>query len=228
MNGRPSDRREIFVRQTHEGKMSLAACVQHLPETRSTDLPELAFDKHGRYVTLNEDMSQQAPTSSKRNTLTSFRRISLGVRERERQTRRSGLFKVTLRESSTVNQTGEICRLGKRAARDREFSSIGSIRTDLSLIALAESSIEERCKHMAATLPLSSADITKQYHLALRNRIEIPPMLMRRVMVDAVGILRIMFDDANRDATRNADRLKRISFRIDEIERLNQLFDRHC
>jgi hypothetical protein len=111
---------------------------------------------------------------------------------------------------------------------DSGYSSIGSIRTDLSLIAFAESSIEERCERMTDALPLSSSDISKQYHLALRNRIEIPPMLMRRVMVDAVGILRIMFDDANQDASRDAGRLKRISSRLNEIQRLNQLFDRHC
>jgi hypothetical protein len=63
-----------------------------------------------------------------------------------------------------------------------------------------------------------------QYELALKNRIEIPPILMRRIIIDAIGIFRIMINDFNQDM----DKFQRISKHLEELEIYNQLFDHHC
>ena len=93
---------------------------------------------------------------------------------------------------------------------------------------MSELSIEERYKSIANEFNLSSSDIEKQYELALKNRIEIPPILMRRIIIDAIGILHIMLTELNQDIEKNHEKSKRISKRLKELEIYNKLFDLHC
>jgi len=66
--------------------------------------------------------------------------------------------------------------------------------------------------------------IEKQYELALKTRIEIPPMLMRRIIIDAIGILRLIKEEFNSEH----EKFQRISKRLNQLETYNQLFDYHC
>lgn len=62
----------------------------------------------------------------------------------------------------------------------------------------------------------------------MKNRIEIPPLLLRGVIIDAVGILRIMRDELNQDPESNTEKLQRISKRLQYLEAYNALVDLHC
>jgi len=93
---------------------------------------------------------------------------------------------------------------------------------------MSQLSIEERYKSIANEFNLSSSDIEKQYELALKNRIEIPPIFMRRIIIDAIEILRIMMNELNQDIEKHHEKSKRISKRLKELEIYNKLFDRHC
>ena len=98
----------------------------------------------------------------------------------------------------------------------------------LPLVSLLPSS-EQQYDRIAHAFHLTPEDIGKHYELALKNRLEIPPILMRRLIIDAIGILRIMIDEMQlRDTEQNDVRLRRISQRLDELEICNQLFSRHC
>jgi hypothetical protein len=66
--------------------------------------------------------------------------------------------------------------------------------------------------------------IEKQYELALKTRIEIPPMLMRRIIIDAIGILRLIKEEFNSEH----EKFQRISKHLNQLETYNQLFDYHC
>jgi hypothetical protein len=86
---------------------------------------------------------------------------------------------------------------------------------------ISKLSMEERYNYIANEFNLSSFDIKNQYELALKNRIEIPPILMRRIIIDAIRILRIMLDE-------NPEKILPISQRLNELEIYNQFFDHHC
>jgi hypothetical protein len=66
--------------------------------------------------------------------------------------------------------------------------------------------------------------IEKQYELALKTRIEIPPLLMRRIIIDAIGILHLIKQEFNQEH----EKFPRIIRRINQLEMYNQLFDHHC
>jgi hypothetical protein len=88
--------------------------------------------------------------------------------------------------------------------------------------------MEERYYFIANEFNLSSFDIKNQYELALKNRIEIPPTLMRRIIIDAIRILNIMMDELNQDQEKNNEKFQRILKRLHELETYKKLFDHHC
>ena len=88
--------------------------------------------------------------------------------------------------------------------------------------------MEERYNSIANEFKLSSLNIEKQYELALKNRIEIPPILMRRIIIDAIGILHIMIDESKQNFEKNYEKFQQISERLNELEAYNKLFDLHC
>ena len=89
-------------------------------------------------------------------------------------------------------------------------------------------SIKERYECIANEFKLSSFDIEKQYKLALKNRIEIPPILMHRIIIDAMRILRIMIDELNQDLEKNDEKFQRITTRLNDLEAYSKLFNQHC
>ncbi|CAM4745743.1 unnamed protein product [Rotaria magnacalcarata] len=89
-------------------------------------------------------------------------------------------------------------------------------------------SIKERYECIANEFKLSSFDIEIQYKLALKNRIEIPPILMHRIIIDAMRILRIMIDELNQDREKNDGKFQRITTRLNDLEAYNKLFKQHC
>jgi hypothetical protein len=51
---------------------------------------------------------------------------------------------------------------------------------------------------------------------------------MRRIIIDAIGILHIMVNEINRDLEKNHEKYERISKRLNDLETYNELFNRHC
>jgi hypothetical protein len=92
------------------------------------------------------------------------------------------------------------------------------------MIIVLVSSFEEQFNFLAKEFNLPSSFIEKQYELALKNRIEIPRILMRRILIDAIGIFRIMKNEFNQET----EKFQRISKRLYELETYNQLFAHHC
>jgi len=88
--------------------------------------------------------------------------------------------------------------------------------------------MKKRYYSIANQFNLSSIEIEKQYELALKNRREIPPILMRRIIIDAIGILRIIINQLNQDQENNSGKFQRISKHLNELETYNKLFDHHC
>ncbi|CAF1011486.1 unnamed protein product [Adineta steineri] len=111
---------------------------------------------------------------------------------------------------------------------EQDTNSIDDIIQQRTSSVLPSSSIEERYDSIAKEFNLSLSTIEKQYELALKNRIEIPPILMRRIIIDAIGILHIMMNELNDDTGKNHEKSKRISKRLKELEAYNKLFDHHC
>ena len=66
--------------------------------------------------------------------------------------------------------------------------------------------------------------IEKQYELALKTRIEIPPLLMRRIIMDAIGVLHLIKQEFNPEH----EKYSCIVRRLNQLEIYNQLFDQHC
>ncbi|CAF3295075.1 unnamed protein product [Rotaria socialis] len=93
---------------------------------------------------------------------------------------------------------------------------------------MASLSIKERYECIANEFKLSSLDIEKQYKLALKNRIEIPPILMHRIIIDAMRILRLMIDELNQDLGKNDGKFQRITTRLNDLEAYSKLFNQHC
>ncbi|CAF2904985.1 unnamed protein product [Rotaria sp. Silwood2] len=110
---------------------------------------------------------------------------------------------------------------------ENKFYLLGSPSSSIEQ-SISKLSIEQRYDCIANEFKLSSCDIEKQYQLALRNRIEIPPILMRRIIIDAIKILHIMIDDLNQDILKNNEKFRRISKRLNELETYDKLFDHHC
>ncbi|CAF4529051.1 unnamed protein product, partial [Rotaria sp. Silwood1] len=46
-----------FFQQTRMGKMSLITLMQNLPDEKLPTIPEIIFDRNGRYLKLKEDNS---------------------------------------------------------------------------------------------------------------------------------------------------------------------------
>ena len=68
-----------------------------------------------------------------------------------------------------------------------------------------------------------------QYYLALKNRLEIPPLLLRRLIEDARAVLRLMIREIERDENgENEKRRQRIVERLEELENSHRLFVEHC
>ena len=93
---------------------------------------------------------------------------------------------------------------------------------------LSNRSFVARYKSIADEFNLSTSDVEKQYELALKNRLEISPILMRQLIVDAVGILRIIVNEFNHDMEKNHERSQRLSKHLTQLEILHKLFDQHC
>jgi hypothetical protein len=87
---------------------------------------------------------------------------------------------------------------------------------------------EQRYQKIANAFDLSPLDIENQYILALKTRLGISPMLMRRLIIDAIGILRIMIDDIDRHRINKNERIQRVKQRLHELELCKTLFDYHC
>jgi hypothetical protein len=49
-------------------------------------------------------------------------------------------------------------------------------------------------------------------------------MLMRRIIIDAIGILRLIKEEFNSEH----EKFQRISKHLNQLETYNQLFDYHC
>ncbi len=65
--------------------------------------------------------------------------------------------------------------------------------------------------------------------LTLKNRIEIPPILMRRIINDAIRIFHIMINELKqKQEKKNSKKFQRILKRLNELEIYNKLFDYHC
>ncbi|CAF2421001.1 unnamed protein product [Rotaria sp. Silwood2] len=52
-----SDLSMNFFQQTHMGKMSLITLMKNLPDKKLPNIPEIIYDKNGRYLKLKEDNS---------------------------------------------------------------------------------------------------------------------------------------------------------------------------
>lgn len=89
-------------------------------------------------------------------------------------------------------------------------------------------SIEDRCNAIAKEFKLSPSNLKNQYELALKNRVEIPPILMRRIIIDAIRILHIMLNELNQDIEKNDDKSEKVFKRLSELEVYNKLFEHHC
>lgn len=88
---------------------------------------------------------------------------------------------------------------------------------------------EHRYNRLAQAFRLPPQTIETQYHLALKNRLEIPPLLMRRLIDDARSILRLMIKEIDReDHQENDKRLEHIQIRLAELETYHKLFNQHC
>ncbi|UJR27719.1 hypothetical protein I4U23_008996 [Adineta vaga] len=106
--------------------------------------------------------------------------------------------------------------------------SVFSSSSALIKSKLSNLSLNEQYQSIADEFNLSILEIEKQYELALKNRLEIPPILMRRLIIDAIGIFQIMINEFNHDTERNEGKFQRISKRLSELEIYNKLFDHHC
>ncbi|CAF0735607.1 unnamed protein product [Rotaria sordida] len=179
-----------FFQQTHMGKMSLITLMQNLPDKILPTIPEIIYDKNGRYLKLKED------NSIKKN----FIKKSI---------------KQIKRDNESINDIIQ--------QRTISVSSVSPIEKQISKL-----SIEQQYNCIANEFKLSSYDIEKQYKLALKNRIEIPPVLMHRIIIDTIKILYIMIDDLNQDIVKNNEKFQRISKRLNELQIYNKLFDHHC
>jgi len=51
---------------------------------------------------------------------------------------------------------------------------------------------------------------------------------MRRIIIDAIGILRIIINQLHQDQEKNSEKFQRISKHLNELEIYNKLFDHHC
>ncbi|CAF4622707.1 unnamed protein product [Rotaria sp. Silwood1] len=191
MTNNQSDLLMNFFQQTRMGKMSLITLMQNLPDEKLPTIPEIIFDRNGRYLKLKED------NSIKKN----FIKTSITQIEQDYES----IKDIIQQRIITVS------------------SSSSSIEKQISKL-----SIEQQYNCIANEFKLSSDDIEKQYKLALKNRIEIPPILMRRIIIDAIRILHIMIDDLNQDIVKNNEKFKQISKRLSELEIFNKLFDQHC
>lgn len=87
---------------------------------------------------------------------------------------------------------------------------------------------EEQFKFIADEFHLSSIDIEKQYELALKNRIEIPPILMNHILIDAIKILHIMIDELDENMEKYDEKFEQISKRLKFIQLCHKLFINHC
>ncbi|CAF1051574.1 unnamed protein product [Didymodactylos carnosus] len=87
---------------------------------------------------------------------------------------------------------------------------------------------QERGERIADELGLNFSDVQYQYELALRNRIEIPPLIMRCLITDAIGILHVMKKEVSKDLGTDHTKVERVNIRLQELQTYLKIYDKHC
>lgn len=87
---------------------------------------------------------------------------------------------------------------------------------------------DEEIQRVSECLNLSPIEINQHYQSALKNRLEIPPMLMRRLIIDAIEIIRIMSNEMSNELPKSDEKLQAIARWLNELEFFNRLFNQHC
>lgn len=88
----------------------------------------------------------------------------------------------------------------------------------------------ERWKSLANQCNLSSLQMEYQYELARNIRCEIPPLLRRKILLDAIGILQRLRDQLNQDQD-NYQReiiIQRLDKHLHKLELVKRYFNQHC
>ena len=88
---------------------------------------------------------------------------------------------------------------------------------------------DERWKSLANQFNLSSLQMEYQYELASKIRCEIPPLLRRKILLDAIGILQILREQLNQDQENyQHEKLRRLDKHLEQLEHAKKGFHQHC
>ena len=94
--------------------------------------------------------------------------------------------------------------------------------------ALIVELINEQCKSLTKLFNLSSNQIEYQYELAKSLRCDIPPLLRRKILIDAIEILHLIKDELNQEEEIHREKLQRLTKHIENLQISKAVFDQYC